>query len=1530
MLKGEKLKYFFLFFSLFLFFLIFFIGEKKLKEEQEISFVNFLDKVKKREVKEINIESDSNIIFVTKDGKIFRTSKDPNSSLWEVFEKEKIPKNDYLNIKINKKPEFSFGQLLLSFILNVLPVAIIIWFIWQMFKQTQKGTSQIFSFGKSGIKVYNPDDPNKVTFKDIADLEEAKQELMEVVEFLKNPDKFLKIGAKIPKGVLLVGPPGSGKTLLARATAAEAGVPFFYISGSEFVEMFVGVGASVTGDTPVLIKEKNKIKLLPIKKVVDKYYKENEEGIVKFTDDLETLGFESRGKYFFKKPKWTKVAGVFRHKADKIYEIYFRGGKIKTTGDHSIFVREKNKIVCKRADELKVGDVLVNLPFKRRSLFIKGSGTTHKVSKFDFEDKEIYLNLYEKEFQKINFAYNFALSMRNILSQKAIGKIIGFAQTTIKDWQIGRRKPKLLSSFNLIKFGVPTKVKVTEDLMRLMGYYTAEGRTTKYFTQFIFGIHEKELIKDCANLIEKIFNIKPNIKDYEDISSTRITVHSSVISKFFEKHCGNGAKKKHIPSFLWELPFNYYKAYLEGLYKGDGFISKDGRLIISTVSKRLALEIIWLSALHGYSASLNKKISPERKIRDKIIKESRYYIIKFEKTSNPFSESNKTKQPKKPIVTKILIKPYNDYVYDLCGCENEAFFGGEKPILLHNSRVRDAFAVAKRNQPCLTGDTKIIFTDGSEMTIKDIFENKILGKEVLSFNEKTFEIEKAKIIGVIKRPPKTIYELKTTIGTIKATGNHLFPVLKDGELEWIPLKKLKPGNFIASILKIPTKNYIPKILELLPLQTRIYLKNHKKAVKLKDWHEEFGFENIEKIALGRGGWTDSILNKIPEFVDEELMYLKGLIDSDGSYHKNNYSLTFINTERTLHEIVKEILISKFDYQPKTYSMPKNFENILPQGKKPKNLKDCFVTYINNKLIKIILRKLDDYILTMPENLIASWLSGLFDGDGYIANINNDPKCIIVASDRNLNYKIRASLLRIGVIGYLTKSNGYSNIEITGKTNIETFIQKIKSLHPKKRERIEEIQLAGKRDWRLAKIPVGELLKSARISVGMSQRAFINGHMVSCWERNKFIPSRDNLINKYQEIDRWIKINNLQKTEEIKKLERLIFSDVLWIKVKSIKRLPYKENVYDLCLDKNYNFLANNFFVHNCILFIDEIDAIGKVRGVGITGGHEEREQTLNQILVEMDGFEKGTRVIVLAATNMNPSLLDPALLRPGRFDRKIVLDLPDVKAREEILKIHLRDKKVGKVNLKQIAELTPGFSGADLANLCNEAAILAARRNKEFIEQEDLLDSIDKVLLGPERKTKVYSKKEKEIAAYHEAGHALVAHYLPFASPVQKISIIARGRAGGYTLKTPLEERSFYFKKEFLDELASMLGGYAAEKLIYNDITTGASSDLEIATDLARQLVLKFGMSEKLGPISFSRTPREFYLEKEYSEKTAEIIDEEVKRIIDKALERALKVLTLKKDKLEKVAKVLMKEEVIEKRRFERLVGEKKGSIKVD
>lgn len=351
-----------------------------------------------------------------------------------------------------------------------------------------------------------------------------------------------------------------------------------------------------------------------------------------------------------------------------------------------------------------------------------------------------------------------------------------------------------------------------------------------------------------------------------------------------------------------------------------------------------------------------------------------------------------------------------------------------------------------------------------------------------------------------------------------------------------------------------------------------------------------------------------------------------------------------------------------------------------------------------------------------------------------------------------------------------------------------------------------------------------------------------------------------------------------------------------------------------------------------ILFIDEIDSIGRIRGIGLTGAHEEREQTLNQLLAELDGFEKDIPLVVIAATN-RPDVLDPALLRPGRFDRKIYLDLPTLTEREEILKIHLKNKKVGNVNLKEIAERTPGFSGADLANLCNEAAILAARKNKGQIEQDDLLEAIEKILLGPERKSKVYSKKEKMVASYHEAGHAIVAHYLPHSSPVQKISIVARSKAGGYTLKTPVEEKNFLFKKEFLDEIASLLGGYAAELIIFNDISTGASSDLRMATDLARELVTTYGMSEKFGPISLGRKQeliygfKEYLVEKDYSEKTAEEIDEEVQKILQSCLEKAKKVLNAKREQLEKVAKALMKKETLEKRQFEKLIKEPKGSF---
>ncbi len=343
-----------------------------------------------------------------------------------------------------------------------------------------------------------------------------------------------------------------------------------------------------------------------------------------------------------------------------------------------------------------------------------------------------------------------------------------------------------------------------------------------------------------------------------------------------------------------------------------------------------------------------------------------------------------------------------------------------------------------------------------------------------------------------------------------------------------------------------------------------------------------------------------------------------------------------------------------------------------------------------------------------------------------------------------------------------------------------------------------------------------------------------------------------------------------------------------------------------------------------IIFVDEIDAIGRTRGGGFGGGNDEREQTLNQILVEMDGFEPNDKVIVMAATN-RPDVLDPALIRPGRFDRKVLLDLPDRADREEILKIHAMKKPLAEdINLKLIAERTPGFSGADLYSLMNEGAILAARENRKKVFQFDLIRAIEKVMLGPERKSHLLSKKEKEITAYHEAGHALVASVLPHADPVHKVSIIARGNAGGYTLKLPLEERRLQSKKEFIDDIAMSLGGYVAEQMIFGDITTGPSSDLQVATNLARAMVTRWGMSDLIGPIALAglggRPQYGEMPEQEYSEAVSTKVDAEVSRIISDGIKSAEKVLTGHRKAFEAIAQKLIEVETLEQEEYEKLL----------
>jgi ATP-dependent metalloprotease FtsH len=959
------------------------------------------------------------------------------------------------NVEIEvRTPGLNWVNVLFSW----LPLLLVLVFWLFMLRQVQSGGSAALKFGKTKARVTLESQP-KVTFKDVAGCEEAKSELQEIIEFLKEPQKFQRLGGRIPKGALLLGPPGSGKTLLAKAVAGEAGVPFFSMSGSDFVEMFVGVGASVTGDTPVLVRHEGRTELVPIGEFVDRHYDGDAAGFVVPVSGVETLGFREKDSKFTGSPKaffggsaWSGVRAVYRHHASEICEIHYLGGIVRTTPDHSVFVRGRNGIRAVAAGGLKPGDVLVNLPFRVRGEYSREIGTPHDVRAHAFPaiPTPVRLPVYERDPQAIA-RHAFAIEHAGVMSQAAIGASLGVSQMSVSNWQSGKHEPRAISS-RYEETRLPEHVEVDSDLLRLLGYYTAEGRENGCL-EFTFGTHETDLHADCIERMRRVFGVEPKVRPTAD-NSTKITYHSASLGRFFERQCGTGSHAKHVPAILWDLSRELFDAYLTGYALGDGYVTKEGKLSVTSVSRRLIRELTWLCAMHGIKAGVRRMTHEAgRVIKSRPLPATEAWNLIIGKTSHGMVR-DRANQQKAPIVRKVVRQPFDGYVYDLCGCEGEAFFGGEKPVLLHNSRVRDLFEQGKRNAPC-------------------------------------------------------------------------------------------------------------------------------------------------------------------------------------------------------------------------------------------------------------------------------------------------------------------------------------------------------------------------------------------------------------------------------------------------------------------------------------------------ILFIDEIDAVGRHRGAGLGGGHDEREQTLNQLLVEMDGFDSNEGVIIVAATN-RPDVLDPALLRPGRFDRQIVVDWPDVRGREGILKVHTRKVPLSEdVDLSLIARGTPGMAGADIANMVNEAALLAARRNHKKVTMRDIEDAKDKVTLGMERKSLVMTQEERRSTAYHEAGHALVAWLLPGSDPVDKVTIIPRGRALGLTSYLPSEERHSRSREELIRTLGMMMGGRAAEHLIFNHFTTGAANDIERATGLARRMVCELGMSDTLGPLTFGKKEEMVFLGKEiathkdYSEQTAVLIDQEVRLIVEGAYTQATQLLKDNLEKLHLLANTLLEREVLDGEEMNRVLrGEKLEPMK--
>ncbi|MBI2587565.1 AAA family ATPase [Candidatus Amesbacteria bacterium] len=710
---------------------------------QEVQISQALADIKEGKVEKVEVYAEK-LVLKYKSGEEMVSRKEPGESMTEILDRAKV---DPTKIMYEIKDQ-TVGQLIAAIVPSIVGTGAVLLVLLYMFRQARGAQDSLFSFGQSKAKLFDKGKPS-VKFVDVAGVDEAKKELEEVVDFLKSPAKYKAVGARTPKGALLVGPSGVGKTLLAKAVAGEASVPFYSMAGSEFMEMLVGVGsarvrdlfatakktapsiifideidaigrqrglgivgghdereqtlnqilvemdgfttndnvvvlaASVTGETPIMIKENGRVRMVTIGEFVDDYFAGKKEGEIE-VDGVETLGFgrkESSGNLthknlYFGQSTFKKVSGVFRHKVKEIYEIEYLGGVIRATGNHSVFVRSSRGLITKAVSNLAKGDVLVDVPFKVN----RSNRKLRQLRSHEFDEKwSKTLPVFDPVVEELwQASYAYAVVGEGSQSDKA--GVLGVSQGTISNWMNGEGGPRMISR-DYTKHRFPETVKVTPELCRLLGYYAAEGYA-RWEVDFCFNVNEANLVEDVTNLMRSVFGVEPDRVRRITPGAVNVVYSATPAAKFFVEQCGKGAHNKHIPEWLFEAPREYLVEFLRGLWEGDGYQDTRGRGEITSVSRRLILELNWLARMHGiktYMHEFTAKVGRRINGGDPL-PETRAYRLGWGKAADP---------SKRAVVLGVEKREFDGFVYDLCGVDNEAFFGGVSPVLLHNTNRGD-------------------------------------------------------------------------------------------------------------------------------------------------------------------------------------------------------------------------------------------------------------------------------------------------------------------------------------------------------------------------------------------------------------------------------------------------------------------------------------------------------------------------------------------------------------------------------------------------------------------------------------------------------------------------------------------------------------------------------------------------------------------------------------------------------------------------------------------------------------------------